>query len=76
MTHSSVLAWAVPWTEEHGGLQSVVAESDMTEHAHIVTKGFNSRFLASSGYIICQDRRGCRSERKYLSNKFRDVSLE
>ena len=38
-------------------------DSDMTEHAHIVTKGFNSRFSASSGYIICQDRRGCRSER-------------
>ena len=22
-THSSVLAWSVPWTEEPGGLQSV-----------------------------------------------------
>ena len=21
-THSSVLAWRAPWTEEHGGLQS------------------------------------------------------
>ena len=20
-THSSVLAWEIPWTEEHGGLQ-------------------------------------------------------
>ena len=25
--HSSVLAWAVPWTEEPGGLQSTVAEN-------------------------------------------------
>ena len=22
-THSSVLAWRIPWTEEHGGLQSI-----------------------------------------------------
>ena len=22
-THSSILAWRFPWTEEHGGLQSV-----------------------------------------------------
>ena len=22
-THSSILAWEVPWTEERGGLQSV-----------------------------------------------------
>ena len=32
-THSSVLAWEVPWTEEPGGLQSMGSqESDMTEH--------------------------------------------
>ena len=22
-THSSILAWGTPWTEEHGGLQSM-----------------------------------------------------
>ena len=22
-THSSTLAWRIPWTEEHGGLQSM-----------------------------------------------------
>ena len=27
-THSSILAWEIPWTEEPGGLQSRVAESD------------------------------------------------
>ena len=26
-THSSILAWRNPWTEEHGGLQSRVAKS-------------------------------------------------
>ena len=27
-THSSILAWSIPWTEESGGLTE---ESDMTE---------------------------------------------
>ena len=31
-THSSVLAWRIPWTEEPGGLQSMGSqESHMTE---------------------------------------------
>ena len=31
-THSSILAWKIPWTEEPGGLQSMVStEPDMTE---------------------------------------------
>ena len=25
-THSSILAWKIPWTEEHGGLQSMGLE--------------------------------------------------
>ena len=28
-THSSILAWRIPWTEDPGGLQSM--ESDTTE---------------------------------------------
>ena len=31
-THSSILAWRIPWTEEPGGLQSMgCEESDTTE---------------------------------------------
>ena len=31
-THSSILAWRIPWIEEHGGLQSMGSEElDMTE---------------------------------------------
>ena len=31
-THSSILAWRMPWTEEPGGLQSMESqESDTTE---------------------------------------------
>ena len=36
-THSSVLAWRIPWTEEPGGLQSMrshrVGHDRATEHA-------------------------------------------
>jgi len=37
-THSSILAWEIPWTEEPGGLQSMgsqrVRHALVTEHAH------------------------------------------
>ena len=33
-THSSILTWEIPWTEEPGGLQSMgLQELDTTEHA-------------------------------------------
>ena len=34
-SHSSTLAWKIPWTEEPGGLQSMRSlESDTTEQLH------------------------------------------
>ena len=30
-THSSILAWRIPWMEEPGGLQSTEKELDTTE---------------------------------------------
>ena len=33
-THSSIIAWKIPWTEEPGGLQSMGLQSDTTGHAH------------------------------------------
>ena len=30
VTHSSILAWRILWTEEPGGLQSIGSESDKT----------------------------------------------
>ena len=29
-THSSILAWGIPWTEEPGGLQSLGMQSIIT----------------------------------------------
>ena len=30
-THSSILAWEIPWTEEPGGLQSRGSQMDWTQ---------------------------------------------
>ena len=39
-THSSILAWRIPWTEELGGLQSTGRkESDTTERLHFHLTG-------------------------------------
>ena len=39
-THSSILAWRIPWAEEPGGLQSIesqrVGHDSVTEHARIL----------------------------------------
>ena len=32
-THSTLLTWRIPWTEEPGGLHGFAKESEMTEHA-------------------------------------------
>ena len=46
-THSSILAWRIPWSEESGRLQSMgVTESDMTE--------LTQHFVHIKGYRIDQ----------------------
>ena len=55
-THSSILAWRIPWTEDPSGLQSTglqrVRHNSVTEHARTVT------VLADKGRPCRQ--RGCR----------------
>ena len=37
-THSSLLAWRIPWTEKAGGLQSLVLQkSDRTERLTLLS---------------------------------------
>ena len=40
-THSSILAWRIPWTEDPGGVQSMgsqrVEHNQETEHTHTHT---------------------------------------
>ena len=31
-THSSILAWRIPWTEDPGGLQSMGGQSQRVRH--------------------------------------------
>ena len=31
-THSSILAWRIPWTEEPGGLQYLAVEQQQQKH--------------------------------------------
>ena len=35
-THSNILVWQIPWTEELGGLLSNESQSDMTKHTTYV----------------------------------------
>ena len=44
-THSSILAWRIPWTEEPGGLQSIRLQSwaqlkRLSTHAHMRQRQF------------------------------------
>ena len=54
-THSNILAWRVPWTEEPGGLQSIgsqrVGHNRIGRHTHEneVLEYFNARHVT---YII------------------------
>ena len=36
-THSSILAWRIPWTEEPGGLQTMGSQRDTTERLTLFT---------------------------------------
>ena len=48
-THSSILAWRIPWMEELGGLQSTgCKESDTTERLHFPLK---REYLSLSGEV-------------------------
>jgi len=52
-THSSILAWRIPWTEEPGGLQSKGSQRDKTERLNNNTsddQGTNS--MADKHYYV------------------------
>ena len=55
-THSSILAWRIPWTEELGGLQSSGRkDSDTTErlHFHLIALKVNiSLSLMGKPYFL------------------------
>ena len=56
-THSSILAWKIPWTEESQGLQPMgVTESDTAEHAHTMLYFWSSQWRPQVPSIpVCLD---------------------
>ena len=38
-THSSILAWEIPWTEEPGGLQSIESQKSQTRLSEPLNHG-------------------------------------
>jgi len=51
-THSSILAWRIPWTEEPGGLQSMGSQKSWTQlSTHTHTKALKT--LQKIQFTIC-----------------------
>ena len=48
-THSSILAWRIPWTEEPGGLQSMVLQSQ----TRLKPLGMHTRTYYSGAKYYC-----------------------
>ena len=49
-THSSILAWRIPWTEEPGGLQSIGSQRVRHDcsnlpHTHTMDWGISRAFI-------------------------------
>ena len=49
-THSSILAWEIPWTEEPGGLYSMGLQRDITEHAQTHTHTHRHTYMHTHTY--------------------------
>ena len=58
-THSSILPWEIPWTEEPGRLQSMGSQksrtqlSDQTSHQHIKEKNLKKKKNTHTHTHIC-----------------------
>ena len=72
-THSSILAWRIPWTEEPGGLQSMGSQSGTTRRlslTHSLYCGIITYFLSwlySMNLSIALMHRICKSQYSLIS---------
>ena len=58
-THSSILAWRIPWMEEPGGLQSTVEKSQTRlSNFHFGTQGGSWRLRLDEAYFLQTRSRG------------------
>ena len=56
-THSSILAWRIPWAEEPGRLQSMELQESDTNERLTLTQGLNlmvKRMLFGWWYVLTQ----------------------
>ena len=65
-THSSILDWEIPWTEETGGLQSTGAQSVGHELATIQHKAWHYR---TKEQVLNDHERGKREAMVYMTLK-------
>ena len=54
-THSSILTWEIPWTEEPGGLQSMGQQQSWARLSDLITvaKAISNTFLKEYEYMTC-----------------------
>ena len=63
-THSSILAWEIPWTEEPGGLQSMGSQKNRTRLGGSTT--INVRSYSGACYCHIQEASKSSQENKNL----------
>ena len=66
-THSSILAWEIPWAEETGGLQSTGSQKSWCNWAgNQVLSGFSSAssFRVREGIDLLEEAQLCRAQAK------------
>ena len=51
-THSNILVWKIPWTEEPGGLQSVGSQSQTQLSMHAYGLSRKNKLIIVLGFII------------------------
>ena len=55
-THSSILAWRVPWTEEPGGLQSKelqrIGHDWVTKYIHMHSYCIKKSYISKTKFLI------------------------
>ena len=70
-THSSILAWRIPWTEEPGGLYSPRGrkESDTTERLDLTYEaGSDENEVTLGAHVAVVCKRGTHPGNKHTSN--------
>ena len=67
-THSSILAWRIPWTEEPGWMQSMVSQKRWTRLKQLNTQALAVCFIHSS---VCQSQ----SQGSFLSEYHQEGAL-